>query len=207
MDVPGWLLNVVMGFLSERIMTVRFKGETSEPKQLPGGGLQGTLLGLLLFLILINDCGFENQAPSISDIITNPKKRFAPSTLHTKYVDDLTIVESFDLQKTLVEDPSRPLPDNFHARLGQKLPSNQSKVYNQIIQIKEYAVGNEMKLNCGKSKFMFFNPTYNFDFEPCMQIEGQHVDTVEEMRLLGLIFSKYFEMEGKHRCNDKESLC
>ena len=28
-----------------------------------------------------------------------------------------------------------------------------------------------------------------FDFEPCMQIEGQHVDTVEEMRLLGPIFS------------------
>ena len=156
MDVPGWLLNVVMGFLSERIMTVRFKGETTEPKELPGGGPQGTLLGLLLFLILINDCGFKNQAPSISNIITNPKERFAPSILHTKYVDDLTIVESFDLQKTLVEDPSRPLPDNYHARLGQKLPSNQSKVYNQIIQIKEYAVGNEMKLNCGKSKFMFF---------------------------------------------------
>ena len=36
---------------------------------------------------------------------------------------------------------------------------------------------------------MFFNPTVNFDFEQCLQIEGQHVDTVEEMRLLGLIFS------------------
>ena len=109
------------------------------------------VLGLLLFLILINDCGFENQAPSISDIITNPKKRFAPSTLHTKYVDDLTIVESFDLQKTFVEDPSRPPPDNFHERLGQKLPYNQSKVYDQVSQIQEYATGNEMKLDCGKS--------------------------------------------------------
>ena len=137
MGVPGWLLNVVMGFLSERVMTVRFKGETTEPKQLPGGGPQGTLLGLLLFLILINDCGFENQATSIGDILTNKKKKFAPATLHTKYVDDLTILESFDLQKTLVENPSRPLSDNFHSRLGQKMPTNQSTVYSQISKIKE----------------------------------------------------------------------
>ena len=54
MGVPGWLLNLVMGFLTERVMVVRYKGETSETKQLPGGGPQGTLLGLLLYLILIN---------------------------------------------------------------------------------------------------------------------------------------------------------
>ena len=28
---------------------------------LPGGGPEGTLLGLLLFIILINDLGFEGQ--------------------------------------------------------------------------------------------------------------------------------------------------
>ena len=38
MGVPGWLLNLVMGFLTERVMVVRYKGETSETKQLPGGG-------------------------------------------------------------------------------------------------------------------------------------------------------------------------
>ena len=59
--VPGWLLNIIMGFLSERVMIVRYKGEVTDTKPLPGGGPQGTLLGLLLFLILINDCGFENQ--------------------------------------------------------------------------------------------------------------------------------------------------
>ena len=69
------------------------------------------------------------------------------------------------------------------------MPPNQSKVYSQISKIKEYATENEMKLNCKKSKFMFFNPTENVDFDPCLEIEGQHVDTVEEMRLLGLIFS------------------
>jgi hypothetical protein len=49
MGVPGWLLNFVMGFLSDRVMLVRYKGETTSSKPLPGGGPQGTLLGLLLF--------------------------------------------------------------------------------------------------------------------------------------------------------------
>ena len=92
--VPGWLLHIVMGFLSERVMLVKFKGETSGTKSLPGGGPQGTLLGLLLFLVLINFCGFDNDC-NIGEKITNPKNKFKPETFLAKFVDDLTIDESF----------------------------------------------------------------------------------------------------------------
>ena len=51
MGVPGWLLNIVMGFLIDRVMVVKYKGTTSDRKPLPGGGPQGTLLGLFLFLV------------------------------------------------------------------------------------------------------------------------------------------------------------
>ena len=80
MGVPGWLLNIVMGFLADRVMVVRHKGETTEAKPLPGGGPQGTLLGLLLFLILINQCGFEDQTTKIGKTITNAKQKFANPT-------------------------------------------------------------------------------------------------------------------------------
>ena len=70
MGVPGWLLNIIMGFLKDRVMVVNYKGETTEEKQLPGGGPQGTLLGLLLFLILINFCGFGEQQWKIGENIT-----------------------------------------------------------------------------------------------------------------------------------------
>ena len=60
MGVPSWLLKIVIAFLEDRSMIVRYKGEESNPKQLPGGGPQGTLLGLLLFIVLINDLGFEH---------------------------------------------------------------------------------------------------------------------------------------------------
>ena len=59
MGVPAWLLKIVMAFLSDRTMVIRFKGATSSVKSLPGGGPQGTLLGLLLFIVLINDLGFK----------------------------------------------------------------------------------------------------------------------------------------------------
>ena len=91
MGVPGWLINVVMGFLCHRSMLVRYKGTTSEEKALPGGGAQGTLLGLLLFLVLINDCGFENQPQKIGRTITQRKGKFMSPSLHVKFVDDLTL--------------------------------------------------------------------------------------------------------------------
>ena len=63
MGVPGWLLKIVMGFLAERCMVLRFRGETSSAKSLPGGGPQGTLLGILLFLILMNLYRSDNYKP------------------------------------------------------------------------------------------------------------------------------------------------
>ena len=61
LGVPGWLLRIVMGFLENRELEVNFKGETSSRKRLPGGGPQGTILGLFLFLILINAAGFKEN--------------------------------------------------------------------------------------------------------------------------------------------------
>ena len=69
LGVPGWLLQVVIGFLEKREMEVTCNGETSGRKTLPGGGPQGTILGLFLFLILINAAGFSD----------NPRKSL-PST-------------------------------------------------------------------------------------------------------------------------------
>ena len=162
MGVPGWLLNIVMGFLADRVMVVRYKGETSDTQSLPGGGPQGTLLGLLLFLILINLCGDQGYG-GIGKEITNPKKKFTPSSVHAKFVDDMTLAEAFNIAESVLPNPDRPLPDNYHARLGWKLDPEKSKIYEQIHKISEYSTVNEMKLNMKKTKFMLFNPTINYD--------------------------------------------
>ena len=200
LGVPGWLLNVVMGFLSERSMVVRYKGATSERKPLPGGGPQGTLLGLLLFLILINQCGFEDQNLNIGKKINRPKEKFKPQIFHAKYVDDLMIAESFNIKETLEPNPGRPLPDSFHNKLGQHLPEEKSMVYKQIQKIHQYANENEMKMNFSKTKFITFNPTINFDFEAGLEVADHEIESVEKMRLLGLTLTN----DLKWRTNTEE---
>ena len=70
MGVPGWLLRIVMGFLTERELILRYKGGCSKRKAMPGGGPQGTRLGLFIFLILINAAGYEMLNMNIGDHIT-----------------------------------------------------------------------------------------------------------------------------------------
>ena len=185
MGVPGWLLNIVMGFLIDRVMVVKYKGTTSDSKPLPGGGPQGTLLGLFLFLVLINLC-VEQEYKNIGNEMTDPKRKFSPTTFHAKFVDDLTIGEAFNIKNSVLPNPDRPLPDTYQSRLGQKLDPEKSKVYNLVKEIRNYSIENDMKLNLSKSKFMLFNPTLHFDFVPNLNIDNTDVETLEEMRLLGI---------------------
>ena len=110
MGVPAWLLKLVMAFLTNRTMVVRYKGATSSPRALPGGGPQGTLLGLLLFLVLINDVGFSDQSNNVGEI-TSKQNFKAANRIHLKYVDDLSIAESIPLKEKVIPAPcDRQLP-------------------------------------------------------------------------------------------------
>ena len=81
-------------------MVLRYKGKESNIKYLPGGGPQGTLLGLLLFLVHINDTGFSNQVNNAGDILASRKNIEIANTTHLKFVDDLTLAEAINLPKT-----------------------------------------------------------------------------------------------------------
>ena len=86
LGVPGWLLQIVIGFLENREMEVHFKGENSERKSLPGGGPQGTILGMFLFLILINAAGLKEKIKDTGRIITQPLKNRKPmDKIHLVY--------------------------------------------------------------------------------------------------------------------------
>jgi len=60
MGVLSWLITIVIGFLKERELIVRFQGLHFARKSLPAGSPQGTRLGLLIFLILINFAGHKD---------------------------------------------------------------------------------------------------------------------------------------------------
>ena len=187
--VPGWLLKVVMAFLSNRKMVLRYKGELSSLKDLPGGGPQGTLLGLLLFLVYINGTGFENQINNTGELLTSKRNMKIANTIHLKYVDDLTLAETINLSEKLVVNPtsSRPQPDMYHARTGHSLPIVNSQVYQQLKKTENFAKMNQMQINYKKSKLMIFNPCRSLDFQPEFGFGQDHMEVVEHMKLLGVI--------------------
>ena len=76
------MLKIVIAFLRNRTMLVKYKGKQSTIKSLPGGGPQGTLLALLLFLVLINDVGFENQTNNAGDIVTSKRNMKIVNEIH-----------------------------------------------------------------------------------------------------------------------------
>ena len=170
-------------------MIVKYKGKVSGRKMLPGGGPQGTLLGLLLFLVLINDVGFSGQNAELGEIITCKKRIKEFNEIHLKFVDDLTIGEAVKMKEmlTYLPDDARPQPDLYRARTGHVLEPEKSKVAQQLKHISEYAATNGMKLNYKKTKLMLFNPCTSKDFVPSACLDGRDIEMVEETRLLGLV--------------------
>ena len=108
---------------------VNYKGVKSGSKDMPGGSPQGTILGMFLFLVQINNAGFEEENREIGWRITKAiNKRKEITTKHWKYVDDLTIGEAIDLKKVLKTDHTLTKPLEYHSRTEHVLNKEDSKV-------------------------------------------------------------------------------
>jgi hypothetical protein len=79
MHVPGWLLLILISYLTEMSMHMRYKGATSSRKMLPGSIPQGAFLGILLLIIIFNGALLRPAIPRIH-------------SLNLKYVDDLSML-------------------------------------------------------------------------------------------------------------------
>ena len=96
-------------------MIVRYCGKFSFAKSLPGGGPQGTIIALFLFLVLINELGFSDQENNAGDTVTTIKRTNIEREIHLKYVDDFSLAESINLKRQLVLDQSSLKPEPYHS--------------------------------------------------------------------------------------------
>jgi hypothetical protein len=117
MGVTGWLLRIVIRFLSDRELVLRYKGGTLCRK--------GTRLGLFLFLILINGAGFGRLQKHTGQHITKPLSKRTPiQNIHMKFIDDMTLATAINLRSALVANPNQnpPRPLAYHDRTQHILP-------------------------------------------------------------------------------------
>ena len=192
MKVPMWLIRLILSYLENRKMILRFRGCSSNPKDMPGGMPQGTLLGVILYILYINPVGFPSEITTdISDIlhkywevlddIPAPVSNYEtlPETLQSiKFMDDATVQEVIDLPPNL---------EYIHADDELVLQKENTKLQNQIEKIKKLSDEREMSLNSGKTFLLIINFTNNYQFRPLLQVPGSlnAIETKEETKLLG----------------------
>ena len=192
MKVPGWLLRLMIGYLTGRILRVRYKGIISSDKELNAGTGQGCLLGMWCFLFLCNSAGPEKSNINIGEIITKPLQQRRPIVqMKKKWIDDMTVVGSLNLKKSLISDESIFLngPVTYHNRTGHNLPASENFIQHDMDAIQKYATDHHMLINKKKTKAMLFNPHVKYDFMPQLTLTqgSDNIEVVEKCKVLGQI--------------------
>ena len=171
------LVPVLVSYLTDREMQVKFNGKYSSTHRLPGGGPQGTLIGLIEYLVQSNDN---------ADCV-DVDMRF-------KYVDDLTVLELVLLTGILTEY-------NFKQHVASDIgtdelyvPATHLKSQQYIDKIAAWTADNQMKLNTDKSNYMVFSRSHT-EFATRLSMENNTLDRVEEVKLVGIWITTYLDWE------------
>ena len=151
MKVAGWLLLILISYLTDRKMMLKFCGVLSALRSLPGSSPQGTVLGVILFIILFNGAALRPSIPRPSWPLF-PRMSNDPEAIKVKFIDDLSIAAKVKLSDLVNHD--RPGPHTYDERLGTKI-SDDSNILQQIVDnLVVFSEDRQMVINSGKSSIM-----------------------------------------------------
>ena len=128
------------------------------------------------------------------NIITKPLNSRKPLTkMKVKWIDDLTILSTVNLETQAVHDPDHNMqrPLNFHNRTEHMLPIQHNMLQKDVWNLQQFAHDNSMVINQEKTKVAIFNPLKKIDIMPeiCLEQGSENIEVVEQFKLLGQIIS------------------
>ena len=163
------LIPLLMSFFEGRTMRVKWHNVISGSKKLPGGGPQGTSLGIWSYLSQTND---NPEGAKEQDIF--------------KFVDDKSLVEVIDLVNIGIAS------HNFRERVPSNVPISNIIIPSENLRTQEYVKDidtwtekKKMKLNSKKTKNQIFNFSKQHQFSTKIKIKDDVIETVNEIKLLG----------------------
>ena len=199
LNIPTCALKLIISYLSNRSLCIRYHGAVSGDRAMPGGGPQGTLLIVLLFILQVNLAGAPCAPPptlpaGVAGPEPNPVTITQPEACHDtlstenkKFVDDLTMLEHVNLSKLVPKDPFIG-PLNFHERHGLYLPANETILQHKLKDLLDFTRTNQMKINMKKTKILPFNFSKTKDFVPELSFPGgENLEVIYQTKLVGVI--------------------
>ena len=166
------LIPLLISYLSNRQMKVRFNGEESEFLGLTGGGPQGTLLGQLEYLVLSN-----NNADIVS-----AEDRY-------KYIDDLTLLQLVCLAG-LLTDYNFTNHVASDIGIGQSyLPADSYATQDHLNFIANWSNEHLVKLNEDKCDYMIFTRARE-DFSTRLTLNNCKLEQKSLSKILGVWISE-----------------
>ena len=162
-------------------MQVRYNGAYSGTYSLPGGGPQGTLVGLIEYFVQSND----------NANCVDPELRF-------KFVDDLSILELVMLSGLVTEY-------NFKQHVASDIgidelyvPASSLKSQENLTTIADWTDQNLMKLNEEKTTYMVFSRS-DTEFATRLSLNGRTIDRIEETKLVGVWLTTWLDWDKNCR--------
>ena len=188
MKVPGWLLLILVSYLTDRKMVLKFKGVLSALRSLPGSSPQGTVLGVILFIIIFNGACLRPTIPRPSWPFFC-KGRNDPADIKLKFVDDLSVAAKVCLDDDLIEDTNRAKPLSFDERFETKLSEEANTLQKIIDDLQIFASERQMKINNDKSSVIKFSTSRTKAFPAEIKLDDQFLEMKQKVRILGVILS------------------
>ena len=188
MKCPSWLLRIFTSFLSGRSLTLKYKGYISSSKDLDAGAPQGTLLGVIFFIVKFNGALLR---PSINRPIVSTENLYKKA----KYMDDTSVAVCIPMRQHLQQDTEvRSKPLKFSERTGQILPPQSNPMLSLLSEFETFTCQNKMKVNTSKTKVMKFNRSLYNDFPLEISFSDNYIlEEVSIYKLIGVFVSSNFK--------------
>ena len=168
LGVRASLIPLLASYLEDRKMRVKFNGKMSNEHDLIGGGPQGTILGLIEYLVQSNDA---------ADCVREEDRY--------KYIDDLSVLELVFLSGVLTDfDCQMSVPSDIG--VDQKyLPPENYNTQGSLDQIASWTDENMMLINVEKTNYMIFSRSQQ-DFATRLNMNGSKIDQVHAAKVVGI---------------------
>ena len=146
--VRASLIPLLMSFFEDRKMFVKWHDVISDLKTLPGGGPQGSSLGLWSFLSQTNDNPEDTDKDNIY-----------------KFVDDKSVLEIINLLSIGIasHNPKIRVPSNIRTS-NIFIPPENLKTQEHLDRISDWTNKKKMKVNNKKTQNLIFNCSKNYQF-------------------------------------------